>query len=140
VDGWVLIAFDGSRSTAPRTVANEAAYCAANYGRGKTAKYRKKKSKGMRRRKNQRNKAQPQEPQAWITLLWHMGLRLPWDWRLGPSHASERQHVMDMAETASFPKNTWLCGDAGFVGYPLWSCLSGRGYDFLVRVGAHVSL
>jgi hypothetical protein len=94
----------------------------------------------MRRRKNERNQAQPQEPQAWITLMWHMGLRLPWCWRLGPSNSSERQHVMDMAETESFPKNTLFCGDAGFVGYPLWSCLSARGYDFLVRVGANVSL
>src|SRR5205823_4373437 len=104
IDGWVPIAFDGSRSTAPRTKSNEAALCAKNFGQGMTAKYRKKKSKGMRRKKNQRNKAQPQEPQAWINLMWHMGLRLPWCWRLGPSDSSERQHVMDMAESESFPK------------------------------------
>ncbi len=140
IDGWVPIAFDGSRSSAPRTKSNEAALCAKNFGKGKTAKYRKKKSKGMRRKKNQRNKAQPQEPQAWITMMWHMGLRLPWCWLLGPSNSSERQHVMAMADTESFPKNTLFCGDAGFVGYPLWSCLGARGYDFLVRVGANVSL
>ena len=74
---WVPIAFDGSRTTAARTVSNEKEFCAPNYGRGKTAKYRKKKSKGMRRRKNERNKPQPQHPQVWITLLWHMGVRLP---------------------------------------------------------------
>lgn len=140
VDGWVAIAFDGSRSSAPRTKSNEAALCAKNYGRGSTAKYRKKKSKGLRRKKNERNKAQPQEPQAWITMMWHMGLRLPWCWRLGPSNSSERQHVMEMAETESFPKNTLFCGDAGFIGYPLWSCLIAQGYDFLVRVGANASL
>jgi hypothetical protein len=82
IGGWVPIAFDGSRSTAPRSEANEAAFCAKNYGKGNTAKYRKKKTKGLRRRKNERHKPQPQEPQAWITLLWHMGLRLPWTWRL----------------------------------------------------------
>jgi Transposase DDE domain len=140
IDGWVPIAFDGSRSSAPRSKANEAALCAKNYGHGKTAKYRKKKSKGMRRKKNQRNKAQPQEPQAWITLMWHIGLRLPWCWRLGPSNSSERQHVMDMAKSESFPKNTLFCGDAGFIGYPLWSCLIARGCDFLVRVGGNASL
>jgi Transposase DDE domain len=140
IDGWVPIGFDGSRSSAPRTQANEAALCAKNYGKGSTAKYRKKKSKGMRRKKNERYKAQPQEPQAWITMMWHMGLRLPWCWRLGPSNSSERQHVMDMAEAESFPKNTLFCGDAGFVGYPLWSCLIACGHDFLVRVGANVSL
>ena len=140
IDGWVPVAFDGSRSTAPRSKSNEAALCAKNYGKGKTAKYRKKKSKGMRRKKNKKNPAQPQEPQAWITMMWHMGLRLPWCWRLGPSNSSERQHVMDMVETGKFPKNTLFCGDAGFVGYPLWSCLVDSGANFLVRVGANVSL
>jgi DDE family transposase len=140
IDGWVPIAFDGSRSTAPRSRSNEAALCAKNYGHGMTAKYRKKKSKGMRRKKNERNKAQPQEPQAWITMMWHMGLRLPWCWLLGPSNSSERQHVMEMAQTNAFPKNTLFCGDAGFVGYPLWSSLIACGHDFLVRVGANVSL
>jgi hypothetical protein len=140
VGGWVAIAFDGSRSSASRTEANEAALCAKNYGKGCTAKYRKKKSKGLRRRKNEKSKPQPQEPQAWITMLWHMGLRLPWSWQLGPSNASERAHVMDMVQTQEFPRKTLFCGDAGFVGYPLWSCLLQRGHDFLVRVGANVSL
>jgi hypothetical protein len=141
VDGWVPIAFDGSRSSAPRTKSNEAAFCAPNYGQGKTAKYRKKKSKGMRRRKNEKNPSHPQEPQAWITMMWHMGLRLPWDWRLGPSNASERDHVMEMVEQGHFPASTLLCGDAGFIGYPFWSRLAARrGVGFLVRVGANVRL
>jgi len=137
---WVPIAFDGSRSTAPRTKSNEAAYCAANYGKGKTAKYRKKKTKGMRRRKNEKNKAQPQAPQAWITLMWHMGLRLPWAWRLGPSNSSERDHVMEMLADEEFPEHTLFCGDAGFIGYPLWARILKRGHDFLVRAGANVYL
>jgi hypothetical protein len=140
IDGWVPIAFDGSRSTAPRTQANENAFCAAHYGRGKTARYRKKKSKGMRRKKNERNRAQPQEPQAWITLLWHMGLRLPWSWKLGPSNSSERAHVMELMAAGKFPKNTLFCGDAGFVGYPLWSEILRNRANFLVRVGANVNL
>jgi hypothetical protein len=140
INGWVPIAFDGSRSTAPRTKSNEAALCAANYGKGHTAKYRKKKSKGMRRKKNEKSKSQPQEPQAWITMMWHMGLRLPWCWRLGPSNSSERKHVQEMVEAETFPKNTLFCGDAGFVGYPLWSSLVAGGHDFLVRVGANVNL
>jgi len=140
VGDWAPIAFDGSRSTAPRTRSAEQAFCAPNYGRGKTAKYRKKKSKGMRREKNERNKAQPQAPQLWVTMLWHMGLRLPWIWRLGPSNSSERMHVMEMLDEADFPENTLLCGDAGFVGYPLWSAILGRGQHFLVRVGANVDL
>ena len=140
IDGWVPIAFDGSRSTAPRTKSNEEAFCAKNYGKGKRAKYGKKKSKGMRRKKNKQNPGQPQEPQAWITMMWHMGLRLPWDWRLGPSNASERDHVIEMVEQGKFPTNTLACGDAGFVGYRLWSCFQQAGISFMVRVGANVNL
>lgn len=138
--GWVPIAFDGSRSTCPRTKANEAALCAKNFGRGKTAKYRKKKSKGMRRKKNERNKPAPQTPQAWITLMWHMGLRLPWTWRLGPTDSSERTHVMEMLRAGKFPKKTLFCGDAGFVGYEFWKQILTCKQHFLVRVGANVSL
>jgi Transposase DDE domain len=140
IHGWVPIAFDGSRSTAPRTRANERAFCAPHYGQGQTAKYRKKKTKGLRRKNNAQNKPQPQAPQAWITRLWHRGLRLPWMWRLGPSNSSERAHVMEMLHEGQYPKNTLFCGDAGFVGFPLWSAIVHSGGHFLVRVGANVSL
>jgi hypothetical protein len=140
IGGWVPIAFDGSRSTAPRTEANEAAFCAKNYGKGNTAKYRKKKPKSQRQRDPGKQKPQPPAPQAWITLLWHVGLRLPWTWRLGPSDSSERAHVMEMVASGKFPKNTLFCGDAGFVGYPLWSAIREFSYHFLIRVGANVTL
>lgn len=140
IGGFVPLGVDGSRSTAPSTVSNEAAFCAANYGHGKTAKYRKKKSKGQRRKRNKANPPRPQEPQTWITLLWHVGLRLPWAWRLGPSNASERGHAMEMLREGKFPKNVLFIGDAGFVGYPFWSEILRAGHHFLVRVGANVSL
>ena len=38
---WVAIAIDGSKETAPRTVSNETAFRAKNYGQGKNAKNRK---------------------------------------------------------------------------------------------------
>jgi hypothetical protein len=139
-DEWVLMGFDGSRVTTPRTISNEQEFCAANYGKGKTAQYRKKKSKGMRRRKNEKNKPQPQAPQVWITMMWHMNLRLPWTWRLGPSNSSERGHVMEILEEERFSKHTLFCGDAGFVGYDFWSAILAAGGDFLVRVGGNVSL
>ena len=137
---WVLIGFDGSRATAPRTVANETAFCAPNYGHGITAKYRKKKSKGLRRRRNEQQKKEPQEPQVWITMMWHMGLRLPWTWRLGPSNSSERGHVQEILGQEEFPELTLFCGDAGFVGYPLWKSIIDTGSDFIIRVGANASL
>jgi hypothetical protein len=139
-DGWVPIGFDGSRATAPRSVANEQAFCAPSYGQGKRAKYGKKKSKGLRRKRNQQNPPQPQAPQVWITMLWHMGLRLPWTWRLGPSNSSERDHVKEILSEEEFPENTLFCGDAGFTGYPLWSLILAQGGNFLVRVGGNVKL
>jgi hypothetical protein len=45
-----------------------------------------------------------------------------------------------MLEEEEFPDNTLYCGDAGFVGYPLWSSILAAGGDFLVRVGANVNL
>ena len=61
---WVLIGFDGSRATAPRSTANEKAFCAPNYGHSNKAKYGKKKSKGLRRKRNAAHKTEPQEPQV----------------------------------------------------------------------------
>ena len=140
VGRWVAIAVDGSRATTPRTVSNEEAFCAKNYGHGKTAKYRKKKTKGLRRRKNAMAKPQPQAPQIWITMMWHIGLGMPWCWKLGPSNASERQHVMEMIASGHFLKNTLFVGDAGFVGYEFWKFIIEQGHNFLVRVGANVHL
>jgi hypothetical protein len=168
---WVPIAFDGSRTTVPRTKSNEKAYCAPNYGGSRTAEYRRKKRRAPRRGKaataakrkkkrvvtrarikaaqaarrqkmEQKTEPQsaPQAPQVWITMLWHMRLRLPWMWRLGPSNSNEREHVLDMLETGDFPKNALFCGDAGFIGFPFWSAILKRKYQFLVRVGANVHL
>lgn len=137
---WCAIAVDGSRLSTPRTVSNEAAFCAPNYGRGQTAKYRKKKTTGMRRKKNAQAKAQPQGPQIWVTLLWHIGLGVPWCWKLGPSNSSERQHAMDLIGTGHFLKNTLFVGDAGFVGFDFWRWILAHKHHFLVRVGGNVSL
>src|SRR5262245_14667466 len=140
VGGWVPIAFDGSRCTAPRTRSTEAALAAPNHGKGKTARYKRKKTRGMRRRRNERDRPEPPVPQAWLTLLWHMGLRLPWSWRLGPSNASERGHALGMIQQEAFPEGTLFCGDAGFVGYDFWAGILARGHHFLVRVGGNVHL
>ncbi len=137
---WVLIGFDGSRATAPRSMENEKAFCAPNYGFGKEAKYGKKKSKGLRRKRIAAHKIANPEPQVWITMMWHMGMRLPWTWRLRPSNSSERGQVQEMLEQEEFPEETLFCGGAGFVGYPLWSSILAAGKNFLVRVGGNVDL
>lgn len=140
VGRFVPIAVDGSRATTPRTLSNEKAFCAKNYGQGKTAKYRKKKTKGLRRKKNQKAKPQPPAPQMWVTLMWHISVGLPWCWKLGPSNASERDHVKDMLDSEEFEEDTLFVGDAGFVGYELWRKFLKKGHHFLVRVGANVKL
>ena len=135
---WLALAVDGSRISVPRTKDNEQALCAPNYGKGRTAKYRKKKGKGKRRRR--KAKMQPVKPQMWITLLWHMGLRMPWSWKTGPSYSSERDHFRQMLVEQKFPKNTLFCADAGFTGYDLWKEMIDTGHSFLIRVGANVTL
>lgn len=139
IGGWLPLAVDGSRVSTPRTKKNEKAFCAANYGKGKTAKYRKKKGKN-RRRKKRRVAANTVTPQVWLTLLWHMGMRLPWSWKMGSSNASERAHFQEMLCEQEFPENTLFCGDAGFTGYDLWRLIIDEGHSFLIRVGANVRL
>ena len=135
---WLALAVDGSRISVPRTQDNEKAFCAPNYGKSATARYRKKKRKGKGRRR--KAKPQPVKPQIWITLLWHMGLQMPWDWKTGPSHANERDHFRQMLAKGKFPKHTLFCADAGFTGYDLWKEMIDAGHSFLIRVGANVTL
>jgi hypothetical protein len=134
---WLALAVDGSRFTTPRTVTNERAFAIKNYGHGRKAKTRKKWKNKKRRSKKI---SEPVKPQIWLTLIWHMGLKLPWSWRTGPSTASERGHLLEMIETQEFSENTLFCGDAGFVGYDFWNTIHLRGHHFLVRVGANVRL
>jgi hypothetical protein len=156
---WLPLAVDGSRVSVPRTLANEKAFCAPNFGHSRTARWRKRKGKskgkgmgqgqgtapkkgkgkgtGTRQRKK---KAAPVKPQIWLTLLWHMGLRMPWSWKSGPSHASERDHFKAMLTEQKFPTDTLFCGDAGFTGYELWKTIIDKGHSFLIRVGSNVRL
>ena len=60
-----------------------------------------------------KKKPQPQVSQVWITLMWHMRLRLPWLWRLGPSNASERAHVTEMLDEHTFLKTRCFAGTRG---------------------------
>lgn len=137
IGGWLPLAIDGSRTSAPRTRANERGLCPRRYGRGVKAKSR---VKWKNKRRRSKKLSHPVRPQVWLTLMWHMGLRMPWMWRCGPSNASERQHAADMLEAEEFPEKTLFCGDAGFVGHDLWNAMADRGHHFLIRVGANVRL
>jgi hypothetical protein len=73
-------------------------------------------------------------------MIWHMGQRLPWCWKIGPAYSSERHHVMELLEEQKFPENTLFCGDGGYVGYDFWRAIHDKDHHFLVRVGANVRL
>lgn len=140
---WVPLAVDGSRVSVCRTQANETAFCAPNYGRSNSAGYRRRKRRRQGRPQRQRRrqrKAAPAKPQIWLTLLWHMGLRMPWSWKSGASTASERDHFRQLLAEQQFPENTLFCGDAGFTGYDLWKAAIDGGHQILIRVGANVTL
>lgn len=110
--GWVAFAVDGSRVEAPHTAANETDLGCA--GRTKTA------------------------PQVYLTTVWHLGLGLPWDLRVGPGTASERHHALDMIP--GLPERALLVADAGFISYELCRKLVRGGRSLLVRVGSNIRL
>jgi hypothetical protein len=134
---WFPLAVDGSRVSTPRTASNEGAFAAPRYGQSKRAQSR---ARWKNKRRRRRQVVTSARPQIWITLLWHMGLKMPWCWRLGPSTASERDHLADMLRHEKLPENTLICGDAGFIGNALWREILGAGHSFLIRVGGNVRL
>lgn len=134
---WLPLAVDGSRFTTPRSLSNENAFAATNFGQGGRSKNR---TKWKNKKKRSKKLCQPVKPQIWLTLVWHMGTKLPWCWQTGPSTSSERHHFIEMLKSLVFPTDTLFCCDAGFTGYELWSAILESGHHFVIRVGANVKL
>jgi hypothetical protein len=111
--GFVAFVADGTLIDCPRTIANEALGMSARLG---TATH----------------------PQLLVTCLWHMGLGLMWDWRIGSIFESERAHLRQML--AGLPAGALIVADAGFTGFDLLSAIHASGRSFLVRVGSHTTL
>jgi hypothetical protein len=103
---------DGSRSECPMTLSNEKAFGTA--GKNNTG------------------------PQQFITLIFHVGTGMIWDYRRGDACASERAHLLEML--ATLPKDAMLLADAGFTGYEFMSSVIASGRSFIIRVGANVRL
>src|SRR5919108_1464054 len=137
---WLALAVDGSRVSVPRSAENEKAFCAPNFGQGPKGRVPPQEAAKGKRVRRKAKVAQPVKPQIWVTLLWYMGLQMPWSWRTGPSYAAERDHFREMLRDQKFPTDTLFCGDAGFTGYELWKAISDAGHSFLIRVGANVTL
>lgn len=145
IAGFIPLGVDGSRFELPRTAANEH-YFSPPRPTARCSAQQKKKLKQKQRKRRRRQLAQSaaarakkaNNPQMWVTTIWHLGIALPWGWRLGPSNSSEREHLRDML--GELPHGTLLVADAGFYGYALWSAALAAGHQLLIRVGSNVQL
>ena len=136
VEGWLVFAVDGSRVDVPRTRKNEERYSPKSK-LSREAQKRRRKAK-RRRSLQEARERKANVPRIWLTMVWHVGSGLSWDWRTGPSDSSERGHFQDML--GSIPAGSLLTADAGFVGYYFWKTLIDAGQQLLVRVGSNVKL
>lgn len=109
---WEALAVDGSDAACPRTQANQNAM-------GETGK-----PDGI--------------PQLTMTVVHHLGLGLPWAFRVGPSSESERGQLRAMLD--ELLAASLLVADAGFIGYYLCCEMIERKQHFLLRVGGNVHL
>lgn len=138
--GFVVFGGDGSKYQLARTRSNEARYSPAK------TRVKKRKKHRQTQRRSQSRQAQAQRarekkadsPQMTLTLVHHLTLRLPWDWRLGRSDTSERQQLLEMIP--QLPSDALVAADCGFVGYEFWSALLDSGRPFVIRVGGNVRL
>ena len=90
VAGFVVFACDGSRVDVPRTRKNEERYSS----KSKLSREAQKRRRQAKRRRTQRlaRARKAKVPHIWLTVMWHVGSGLPWDWRAGPADSSERRH------------------------------------------------
>ncbi|HET9395067.1 MAG TPA: transposase, partial [Nitrospiraceae bacterium] len=132
---WLALAVDGTRVSTPRTLSNEQVFGIKNYGSGGMARSR---AKWKNKKRRSKKLSAPIRPQIWLTLWWHMGLKMPWCWKSGPSTASEREHTQQLLQSQNLPEFTLFCGDAGFTGYDFWKAILDAGHSFLIRVGGNV--
>lgn len=141
IAGWVVFACDGSRIDVPRTRRNEERYSPKSK-LSREAQKRRRRTRRQRRAKlralQEARQRKANIPRIWLTVLWHVGSGLPWNWCSGPSDSSERAHLQAMLLT--LPPNSLITADAGFVGYELWKLILEAGHQLLVRVGGNVRL
>lgn len=140
IAGFVPLGGDGSKLQLARTRSNGARYSPAKARAKKGKKRRKTRRRKLSRqaRAKQARDKKADSPQMALTLLHHLTLRLPWDWRLGPYDSSERQQLLDMIP--HLPPDALVAADCGFYGYEFWSALLASKRQFVIRVGGNVRL
>lgn len=135
--GFTVFGVDGSRLALPRTRSHEDRFSPASPRIQPSAQAR---SRGRKRAAAGRPACAKilDCPQLWLTLMFHVGSGLPWDWRIGPTNSSERGHWMEML--GPLPADALVAADAGFAGYEYWRSLLESGRHLLIRVGSNVRL
>ena len=103
IHGFCLFAVDGSRLGLPRTRSHEQRFSPASVrptSRSKGSKRRRRRARTRPRRdRDPRGRVKKSNnPQMWLTTLYHLGTNRPWDWRTGPSDSSERDHFLQMID------------------------------------------
>jgi hypothetical protein len=137
IGGFDVFGVDGSRLELPRTESNERRFAPASVRQRRPPRPRRRaRSRASRARRARQKKVN--SPQMWLTVMFHVGTGLPWDWRTGPSDSSERDHLNQMI--GALPAAALVTADAGFAGYAYWKALVDSGRHLLIRVGANVLL
>jgi hypothetical protein len=137
---WVVIAADGTRESLARNKTLQRKFAPSKKKRKKRSKAWCKKHHAHKKKKQTKKERDKKAatPLIWLTLFWHVGTGLPWNWRFGPSDSSERAHATEMAK--DLPDDALLTADAGFIGYEFWKSLIAENVRFLIRVGGNVRL
>jgi hypothetical protein len=133
VDGFIPLGCDGSRLACPRSEELE-----RRLGLGKKPKKQRKKKAAPARGADGAKPRAAGTPQVWVTAVLHLGLGVPWSWRLGGGGASEREHLRRLLGT--LPRGALLVADAGYVGYALMAALQAAGLAFLLRLSSRAPL
>jgi hypothetical protein len=137
VCGYSVFGVDGSRLELPRTESNEERFSPAS-ARPQSRRKPRRRARSRASRADRARAKKTNSPQMWLTTMFHVGTGLPWDWRIGPSDSSERDHLRQMID--DLPAAALVTADAGFVGYEVWKAILDSGRHLLIRVGAIVRL
>lgn len=130
--GYIAFAVDGSKIDVPRTKSHQSSWSLSRAD----ANSRKRNRRLKPQDKSATKKAE--HPSLFLTTMYHIGLRLPWDWRIGPADSSERAHTLQMLP--ALPSNSILVADAGFVGYDFTQSVLDQSFELLIRVGSNLRL
>jgi hypothetical protein len=136
--GFLLLGVDGSRVQLARTKSLIKAFAPKKKKKETKRKYKKRKQQYKKKQTEKDRQKKSESPQLWLTLLWHIGTGLPYNWRIGASDSSEREHAQSMF--ADLPNEALIVADAGFIGYDFWLSMIESKINFVIRVGGNVTL